>query len=113
MQLLHGHAGGAACLICSDAHEAAAPPLPPAQVPAIFGAHPLVILYCKFDETIGALIGHDGFGWPATVRSIYGRHRLRSVMSPPLRPLCRARMTTGCTTTSSPVRRQSSTQCSC
>ena len=44
-------------------------PFRPAQVPAIFGAHPLVILYCKFDETIGALIGHDGFGWPATVRT--------------------------------------------
>lgn len=52
---------------CYGLHRSAPLPLP-SQVPVAFGAHPLVVLYCKFDETIGALIGHDGFGWPATVR---------------------------------------------
>jgi sterol desaturase/sphingolipid hydroxylase (fatty acid hydroxylase superfamily) len=33
-------------------------------VPVIFGAHPIVFYYCKFDLTMAALIGHDGFGFP-------------------------------------------------
>lgn len=35
-------------------------------VPALLGAHPLIILYTKFDLTCAALIGHDGFGEPST-----------------------------------------------
>jgi sterol desaturase/sphingolipid hydroxylase (fatty acid hydroxylase superfamily) len=31
-------------------------------IPVLFGAHPLVFLYTKFDLTMAALIGHDGFG---------------------------------------------------
>jgi hypothetical protein len=33
----------------------------------VFGAHPLVMLFTKYDLTIAALIGHDGFGYPSTV----------------------------------------------
>jgi len=33
-------------------------------VPILFGAHPIVLLYTKFDLTLAALIGHDGYGFP-------------------------------------------------
>ena len=33
-------------------------------VPVLFGAHPIVFLYTKFDLTMAALIGHDGYGFP-------------------------------------------------
>lgn len=35
-------------------------------IPVFFGAHPLVMLFTKYDLTIAALIGHDGFGYPST-----------------------------------------------
>ena len=35
-----------------------------AIVPLLFAAHPIVFLYTKFDLTMAALIGHDGFASP-------------------------------------------------
>jgi len=41
-----------------------------ALIPVCFGACPLTFWFCKMDLTVGALIGHDGFGFPATVRLV-------------------------------------------
>jgi sterol desaturase/sphingolipid hydroxylase (fatty acid hydroxylase superfamily) len=41
-----------------------------ALIPVCFGACPLTFWFCKMDLTVGALIGHDGFGFPATVRCL-------------------------------------------
>ena len=33
-------------------------------IPVLLGAHPIVLFYTKFDLTMAALIGHDGYGFP-------------------------------------------------
>ncbi len=33
-------------------------------IPVLLGAHPIVFFYTKFDLTLAALIGHDGYGFP-------------------------------------------------
>ena len=35
-----------------------------ALIPVLCGAHPIVFLLFKFDLTMAALVGHDGYAWP-------------------------------------------------
>ena len=35
-----------------------------ALIPCFFGAHPVAFAVCKLDLTMGAMVGHDGFGFP-------------------------------------------------
>lgn len=35
-----------------------------ALIPCFFGAHPIAFAVCKLDLWLGAMIGHDGFGFP-------------------------------------------------
>jgi lathosterol oxidase len=43
-------------------------------IPVYFGAHPLIFLYTKFDLTLAALIGHDGFGFPGSGSQTHWLH---------------------------------------
>lgn len=47
-----------------------------AFIPLIFGAHPIVFFYTKFDLTLAALIGHDGFAFPGGGSQPHWLHHL-------------------------------------